>query len=172
MCANLGNKLLTLNPKVILILPCPWTLLKTGCSILKLTALMMNIQHRSADIYQNLFTQCGEMFGAFMIEAFPRSLVRRLGVLTFGFQFILGRTKVNLELLFFCECPLFFIEYSETWGTQRGCMITSALRVLQQKFPDFPNLSFVSEEQMILSSWLDYSPVKAFGKNIMPCFKF
>lgn len=50
---------------------------------------------------------------AFLVEAFPRSLGRRSGMLTFGFQFILDRAKTNLDLLFLCKCLVVFMEYSE-----------------------------------------------------------
>lgn len=50
---------------------------------------------------------------AFLVEAFLRSLGGRLGMLTFGFQFILDRAKTNLELLFLCKFLVVFMEYSE-----------------------------------------------------------
>lgn len=76
-------------------MPCPWTChaLRTRHSILKLTALIMNIQHRSVDFCGNLLTQCRGMLDAFMVEAFPRSLGRKSGILIFWFSTYSGQGK-------------------------------------------------------------------------------
>lgn len=56
MCASLAGKLFALNPKVIPIMPRAWTVLRMECPTpkLKLATPMMNLQHGSVDICENL----------------------------------------------------------------------------------------------------------------------
>lgn len=64
---------------------------------------------------------------------------KKLRDINFWFSICSGQAKANLDLLFLCECPVVFAEYSEIWGSE-GCVTTSAFCVLRQKFPDFPSL--------------------------------
>lgn len=169
-----ADKLLALYPKVILITPCPWTwhALMTKCSILKLTALVMSIQHRSVDFCQNFLTECGGSLGAFMVEAFPRSLGRRSRILNFGFWFS-GQGKGKSWALYFSVNVLYSLLILQRLEAQRDLGLQVFLGHSSRNFlTDSPNLSFPSEERVMPSSWLDYSPVKAFGENIKPFLKF
>lgn len=96
---------------------------------LDMACLMTKVFHTEADsssdeystqvsgFCQNFLLNAEGRLGAFMVEAFPRSLGRRSRILNFGFYF-LGRARANLRTFISLWMFVFFVDSSETWGSE------------------------------------------------------